>query len=59
MGIPIVPFYGNADVGSAIEDIERVIAHIKSNKYSKKDIKLLIDGTLELVKALATDENKN
>ena len=57
MGYPNIPLYGNADTGSAIEDIEKVIAKIKSNKYSNKDILKLHNANSELIKALLNNEN--
>ena len=59
MGINIAPLYGDADVGSAIEDIEKVIAKIKTNKFGKKDILKLYDANAELVKAILKNENKD
>ena len=56
MGIPFVHMYGNADVGSAIEDMEKIIEKIKTNKYDKKDLYNLYSANLELIKALL-DEN--
>lgn len=57
MGIPGVTWYGG-DVGSAIEDIEKIIEKIKTNKYNKKDIHTLYSANNELIKALL-DENEN
>ena len=37
MGIPVATWYGG-DVGSAIEDVEKVVEKIKTNKYDKKDL---------------------
>ena len=59
MGIAIAPLYGNADVGSAIEDIEKVIAKIKTNKFGKNDILKLYEANAELVKAVLENEIKN
>lgn len=57
MGIPFVTWYGG-DVGSAIEDVEKIVGKIKTNKYDKKDIYNLYSANLELIKALL-DENEN
>lgn len=57
MGIPFVTWYGG-DVGSAIEDIEKNVQKIKTNKFDKKDIYNLYKANLELIKALL-DENEN
>lgn len=59
MGINIFPLYGNADVGSAIEDIEKVIAKIKTNKFGKNDILKLYEANAELVKAVLENEIKD
>lgn len=55
MGRPILTWYGG-DVGSAIEDVEKIVSKIKTNKYDKKDIYNLYSANLELIKALI-DEN--
>ena len=57
MGLPFVHMYGG-DVGSAIEDVEKVVEKIKTNKYDKKDLYNLYSANLELLKALL-DENEN
>lgn len=57
MGAPFVTWYGG-DVGSAIEDVEKIVGKIKTNKYDKKDIYNLYSANLELIKALL-DENEN
>ena len=56
MGIPLATWYGG-DVGSAIEDVEKIVGKIKTNKYDKKDIYNLYSANLELIKALL-DEKK-
>ncbi len=56
MGKPNFPIYGNADAGSAVEDIEKVVAKIKTNEFSKKDlIKLAIASNELLVSVLNND----
>lgn len=57
MGIPGLTWYGG-DIGSAIEDVEKVVEKIKTNKFDKKDIYNLYSANLELIKALL-DENEN
>lgn len=57
MGTPIFTWYGG-DVGSAIEDVEKVVEKIKTNKYDEKDLYNLYRANLELLKALL-DENEN
>jgi hypothetical protein len=48
-------YYGDVDLGSAVETIESVVAKIKSNKYDKSDLVELHKAVVELEKAL-TDE---
>ena len=55
MGFPSMWLYGDADLGSAIETIETVVAKIKTNKFDKSDLVELHKATVELDKAL-TDE---
>ena len=38
MGRPSYPGYGDTDLGSAIETVEKVIAKIKTNKFDKGDL---------------------
>lgn len=59
MGIPNIPFYGDADVGSAIEDIKKIIAKIETNKFGSADILNLYEANAELLKAIITDEYKD
>lgn len=56
MGKPFLILYGNADVGSAIEDIEKVVAKIKSNKFDKGDLISLHNANAELIKAVLSDD---
>lgn len=48
--------YGNADLGSAIETAEAVIAKIKTNKYDNDDIAELRKALAEIDKALTKNE---
>lgn len=59
MGVPSMPFYGNADLGSAIEDIEKVIAKIKTNKFDNKEIIKLYEANEEVLKAIISNEYKD
>ena len=59
MGVPGIPLYGNADVGSAIEDVEKLVAKIKTNKFSKKDLYNLYVVNAEILKAVLNDEYKD
>lgn len=56
MGKPFIPLYGNTDVGSAIEDVEKVIAVIKSNKFNTEDLIKLHNANAELIKAILNNE---
>jgi len=56
MGRPGRPIYGDADLGSAIEDVEKVIAKIKTNKFGKKDIVALYKATTEMVTAILSND---
>ena len=56
MGIPGYPLYGNVDLGSAVEDVEKAVAKIKSNKFGKKDIVALHKATTELLNAVLSNE---
>lgn len=56
MGLPSMWYYGNVDLGSAIETVEAVIAKIKTNKFDNDDVAELHKAVAELEKALATDE---
>ena len=46
MGIPSLAWYGNVDLGSAIETVETIIAKLKTNKFDNSDL-------VEFKKALA------
>lgn len=59
MGIPGAAWYGNADVGSAIEDIEKIVAKIKTNLFSAKDIMKLYKANGELLKSIVKNEYKD
>lgn len=59
MGVPNIPFYGNTDIGSALEDVEKVIDKIKTNKYDKEDLIKLFNANNELLKAILEDENED
>lgn len=59
MGRPNIPFYGDSDVGSAIEDIEKIIIKIKTNKFGSGDILALYEANAELIKAVLEDEYKD
>ena len=55
MGIPNVPLYGE-DLGSAILDAEKTIEKIKTNKYSEKDLLVLVDANAEILKYLINEK---
>ena len=56
MGKAGFPLYGE-DLGSAIETAEKVIAKIKTNKYSKKDLVELEKALTEIKAVVAKDED--
>lgn len=56
MGIPFAPWYGNVDLGSAIETVEAVVAKIKTNKFDNDDVAELHKAVAELEKALTENE---
>ena len=59
MGRPGLSLYGNADVGSAVEDIKNIVAKIDTNKFDKKDILKLHKANTELITALLNDDYKD
>ena len=59
MGRPGWGVYGNADVGSAIEDVEKLISKIKTNKFDKEDLLTLYKANGELLKAVVENEYKD
>lgn len=59
MGRPGWGIYGDADVGSAIEDVENVVQKIKSNKFDSKDLLKLHNANTELLKAILSNEYKD
>jgi hypothetical protein len=52
MGIMGAPLYGQ-DIGSAIEQVEKAIAKIKTNRFGKSDLEALTEANNEIVKALS------
>lgn len=56
MGKPFLPYYGE-DLGSAIQDAEKILAKIKTNKYSKKDLLLLADTNNAIIKFVIENED--
>lgn len=57
MGIACLPFYGEVDLGSAIQTAEVIIAKIKSNKFDKEDLVDLKKALSEIVEACEKDED--
>ena len=41
MGIHYAPLYGELDLGSALEEYDKIVAKIKSNKYDAEDLSRL------------------
>lgn len=56
MGRPAKPWYGDTDLGSAIEDVEKIVKKIKTNKFGKKDIVELHNATADLLAVVLADE---
>lgn len=52
MGIVGAPLYGQ-DIGSAIEEVEKAVAKIKTNRFDKSDLDALIKANNELVEAVS------
>lgn len=59
MGRPGWEIYGDADVGSAIQDIEKIVAKIKTNKFSNEDLVNLFNANNELLKAVLNNDYKD
>ena len=57
MGTLPFPIYGK-DIGSAIEDVEKIVAKIKTNKYGKKDLITLIEANNKLLGSLLKKNEK-
>lgn len=55
--IPNYPVYGEIDLGSAVQDAEKCISKIKTNKYSTKDIIKLYEANAEVLKAILNENN--
>lgn len=51
MGWTSLPVYGE-DLGSAIEDAEKVLARIKTNKYDNEDLAELVEALEEIKKII-------
>ena len=59
MGRPGWEIYGDADVGSAIQDIEKIVDKIKTNKFSNDDLVKLFNANNELLKAVLNNDYKD
>lgn len=61
-GLPNYPVYGEHDLGSLVEDAEKVIDKIKTNKFTLKEVLKLsniANDIVEFVIKEKLDENKN
>ena len=58
MGAPSMWYYGNVDLGSAIETAESVIERIKRNKFDREDLYQLEETLAEIKKAVDYDESE-
>ena len=57
MGRDGFPVYGE-DLGSSVENIEKVIEKIKTNKFDKKDLMTLAENAFSVFKyAIEKDED--
>ena len=56
MSRPNFPWYGNSDVGSAIQDIKKIIEKIETNKFGKSDIVALHNANADLIGALIAND---
>ena len=52
------PVYGE-DIGSAVEDVEKIVAKIKTNKFDNKDLTDLFNANNALLKHLLETKNEN
>ena len=57
MGYSGYPVYCR-DIADAIQDIEKKVAKIKTNKFEKQDLLELYNAKNEFIKAHLEDENK-
>lgn len=58
MGWGGYPVYGE-DIGSAIQDVEAIVAKIKKNIFDKQDLIELFDANNVLLKYLLDAKNEN
>jgi hypothetical protein len=54
VGYPGLPVYGR-EIGSAIQDLEKVIELIKTNKFSKNDLLKIYEINNEIIKYLINE----
>lgn len=52
------PVYGE-DIGSAVEDVEKIVAKIKTNKFDNKDLIDLFNANNALLKYLLETKNED
>ena len=58
MGHISFPVYGE-DIGSALQEVEKILNHIKTNKFDNQDIIDLFDANNTLLKYLLKNEIKD
>lgn len=58
MGRIGLAYYGE-DIGSAVEDVEKVLTKIKSNLFTNEDLLKLVEANTELLTAVIRNENKD
>lgn len=59
MGRPPFSWYGDADVGSAIQDVKKIVEKVETNKFDNSDLLELYKANAELLKALLEHEYKD
>ena len=55
MGYPLWPVYGET-LGDAIEKAEKIIAHIKTNKYDNIDLLNLVKCNTAIIEAIVNED---
>lgn len=58
MGWPFIPVYGE-DLGSAVENADKVITKMKTNKFDREDLVEFKKTLEEVVEAIETEIAKN
>lgn len=56
MGYPTYPVYAE-DIASAVEDVEKIVKKIKTNKFDNEDLITLFNANNTLLKHILENEN--